>query len=324
MEYIPYIRGLVGHHKIFMAYASVVLRNARGQVLLQHRADFKVWGLPGGSLELGEDILSCAQREVWEETGLQAGPLRLVGVYCDPAYDAVYPNGDQVQQFTVCFEGQAVSGHLQADGGSPDHRETLELRFFEPPDLPLGEMPVFYQHMLRDALAGGPPAFAPPFAHPHVVDQVQNIRQIIGHAPFIGVGATGVVMNEAGQILVGRRTDDGQWNLPGGFSNLGENAAYTVIREVFEETGLHVQPERLMGVFSPTHIWEYPNSDRAQGLVSIFACRPLAGQLRADQVETSQVAWVSPAELLALDVNAIIAPLHQAVVENLQKGTFVL
>ena len=333
MDYIPYIRGLVGRHKIFIAYASLVLRDAQGRVLLQRRADFNVWGLPGGALELGEDILSCARRELREETGLQAGALRLVGVYCDPAYDTVYPNGDQVQQYTVCFEGKAAGGQLQGDGGYPksdsgyqksDSIETLDLRFFPPAELPLAELPVFYVDMLRDALSGGPPAYAPPYTRPDPVDQIQNIRQIIGHAPIIGVGATAVIVDGAGRILVTRRTDNGQWCLPGGFSNLGENAAYTIIREVYEETGLHVQPERLMGVFSPTLVWEYPNGDRTQGLVSIFACRQVSGQPRADQVETSQLAWASPAEFVALDMHAIFTPLHRAVVECLDRGAFVL
>ena len=116
MSYISYMRGLVGHAKIFLAFASVVLRDQAGRILLQRRADFDVWGLPGGCLELGEDILSCARRELLEESGMTAGPLRLVGIYSEPAYDTVYPNGDQVQQYTVCFEGCLKDGKLTADG----------------------------------------------------------------------------------------------------------------------------------------------------------------------------------------------------------------
>jgi 8-oxo-dGTP pyrophosphatase MutT (NUDIX family) len=127
MSYISYIRDLVGHQKIFLAFASVILRDEAGRILLQRRADFNTWGLPGGSLELGEDIVSCARRELLEESGLTAGPLRLIGIYSEPAYDTVYPNGDQVQQYTVCFEGCRAGGELVVDG-----IETRDVRFFAP------------------------------------------------------------------------------------------------------------------------------------------------------------------------------------------------
>ena len=84
MAYIEWIRSRVGHQKIFLAFAAIVLRDDRGRVLLQRRTDFDFWGLPGGVLELGEDIQTCARRELLEETGLTAANLSLVGVYSEP------------------------------------------------------------------------------------------------------------------------------------------------------------------------------------------------------------------------------------------------
>lgn len=319
MSYISYIRGLVGHEKIFLAYASVVLRNAEGSILLQRRMDFDVWGLPGGCLELGEDILSCARRELLEETGLTAGPLRLVGLYSEPAYDTVYPNGDQVQQYTVCFEGYQVAGELTAD-----EIETRDLHFFDTHEIVGVGLPAFYRAMVADALGGGQPAFSSSYALPTSVDQIAMMRSHIGHLPYIGVGAVGIVTNELGQVLMGRRTDTGEWSFPGGFSNLGENAAYTVVREVFEETGLHVEPFRLMGIFSPRDTWVYPNGDSTQTVVSIFRCRLQGGVERADQVETSQLAWLSPGEILALPEHPLLTSFNQQVLQHLDDGWFVL
>ena len=64
MSYLDWIRSQVGQRKIFLAFTSVVLRDEQGRLLLQRRTDFDVWGLPGGMLEPGEDILTCARREL--------------------------------------------------------------------------------------------------------------------------------------------------------------------------------------------------------------------------------------------------------------------
>jgi len=59
---------------------------------------------------------------VREETGLTVAPTRVVGVYSSPDFDVVYPNGDQVQQVTVCFECSVTGGRWTVDDD-----ETLEL-----------------------------------------------------------------------------------------------------------------------------------------------------------------------------------------------------
>ncbi len=55
--YIEWIRSLVGHRKILLAFASVVVRDHRGRVLLQRRTDFEVWGLPSGVTERTADFV---------------------------------------------------------------------------------------------------------------------------------------------------------------------------------------------------------------------------------------------------------------------------
>ena len=60
MSYIAWLRGKVGSRKIFLVFGTVVLRDENGRILLQRRSDFDFWGLPGGVMELGEDIEACA------------------------------------------------------------------------------------------------------------------------------------------------------------------------------------------------------------------------------------------------------------------------
>ena len=73
-----------------------VVFDARGRVLLIRRKNepFKgAYALPGGFAEIGETVEAACRRELLEETGLEAGALRLVGVYSDPARD---PRGHTV------------------------------------------------------------------------------------------------------------------------------------------------------------------------------------------------------------------------------------
>jgi 8-oxo-dGTP diphosphatase len=319
MSYITWLRGKIGRQKTLIVYGTVILRDERWRVLLQRRVDNGLWGLPGGILEPGESILDCARRELHEETGLAAGELRLTGIYSDPQYDVVYPNGDEVQQYTVCFEGQMAGGRLQLD-----LEETSDLAFFDGAEIPRAEMAEFYLDMLRDAERGGPPAFSPPHASSFLADVIGQVRPLIGNALFVGAGAIAAVRGADGRLLVARRIDDGEWSLPGGFTQLGENAAHTAVREVQEETGMQIYPERLLGIFSPAQPWIYPNGDQAQAVISIFLARPLGGELRPDQVESSQVEWMTPEALLALETHPNLAKLNQAVVGCLDGGVFVI
>jgi 8-oxo-dGTP diphosphatase len=67
-----------------------VVFDARGWVLLVRRRHppFKGWhALPGGFVDIGETVEAACRRELFEETGVRAGRLRLIGVYSDPNRD---------------------------------------------------------------------------------------------------------------------------------------------------------------------------------------------------------------------------------------------
>ena len=293
-SYIAWVRERVGRRKIFLVTSSIILRDSDGRILLQHRTDFDVWGLPGGVLEIDEDIQTCARRELWEETGLEMGELRLVGIYTHPQFDVTYPNGDEVQQYTICLTGLVSGGEML-----PDMVETKAQDFFAPEDLAGLTVPHWYRAMIRDGLAGGPPAFLPPYVSARPSDQIQLMRQFVGHGRMIAVGAMAAVQRDDGRFLMVRRSDNGAWTFPAGYSDLGENVAHTAVRETLEETGYHITIERILAIYSsPTYHHTFPNGDQVKNVGTLFLARLVGGQPAPDTAEISAIAWLLPEEIV--------------------------
>ncbi|MCA1707250.1 MAG: NUDIX domain-containing protein [Actinobacteria bacterium] len=101
--------------------------------------------------------------------------------------------------------------------------------------------------------------------------------------PKHSVSVAGVVVRDDGRVLAVRRRDNGQWEPPGGVLELAETFDHGVRREVFEETGIEVQVERLTGV--------YKNMPR--GIVAlVFRCSPVGGRLTTTD-EALSTRWLS-------------------------------
>lgn len=292
--YVRWLRAQVGPQLIYLVYATVLVFDEDGRLLVQRRYDFDWLGLPGGALELGESIADCARRETREETGLEVEIERLVGVFSHPAFNLLYPNGDQVQQWTVCVTARPAGGALHADGG-----ETLQV-FWLPVDRALPQFPPAYRAMVRAALESPHDAVLEPvYTRSPLVPYYPILRERVGHAPVILPGIMAVIRDEAGRVLAARRRDDDLFDVPGGYCDLGETTTAAAIREVREETGLIVQPERVIGIYSQDMLYTYPNGDVVHGVGLALACRVSGGHLRADQTEISEVAFLTPGELLA-------------------------
>ncbi len=107
------------------------------------------------------------------------------------------------------------------------------------------------------------------------------------------MGVTAVVIGEEGDVLLHQRADDGRWATPGGILEPEEEPARAVVREVWEETGLEVEVERLTSVLAQEP-FTYPNGDRVQFLDLAFRCRPVGGAPDASGDETLDVRWFRP------------------------------
>lgn len=152
--HIAYLRERVGPITLLTPAVAAIIRDEAGSVLLIRRGDGRGWSLPGGIMEPGEHLVDCLIREVQEETGLEVEPVRLVGIYSDPAFTHVtYPNGDQIHIVSATFECGIVGGLLAADGD-----ESLEVAYFAPDSLP-DQLVCDHALRVQDALADREAAF---------------------------------------------------------------------------------------------------------------------------------------------------------------------
>lgn len=131
MSYIQHMRNLIGTERLFTVGCGIIVEDDQGQILLQHRSDEDIWGIPGGIMEIGESFSDAAEREVFEETGLIIHHPELFGLYSGENCYVTYPNGDQMYSVQVIFYSKQYEGvPSQHDGESKDHQ------FFDYDSLP--------------------------------------------------------------------------------------------------------------------------------------------------------------------------------------------
>jgi 8-oxo-dGTP pyrophosphatase MutT (NUDIX family) len=129
------------------------------------------------------------------------------------------------------------------------------------------------------------------------------LRERIGTELLLVPAVAAVVRDEQGRVLI-QRSRHGVWSLPAGAIEPGESPAQAVAREVYEETGLIVRAERVLGVFGgPRYRWTYPNGDQVEGLVTLFECAQVGGALIGANDETCFLRWFPIAEIPELAVS---------------------
>ncbi|MEC1180145.1 NUDIX hydrolase [Metasolibacillus meyeri] len=130
MNYIQYIRQYVGTKPIIAPGSAIIVLNDNNEILLQLRSDTNDWGLPGGGMELGDSFEETAQKELFEETGLIAHELKLVGLASGKELYYQFPHGDEIYNATAIFQATTVTGTLKID------KESKDLQYFSLNQLP--------------------------------------------------------------------------------------------------------------------------------------------------------------------------------------------
>ncbi len=117
--------------------------------------------------------------------------------------------------------------------------------------------------------------------------------------PKVAVGA--VVGNDRGELLLVRRADSGVWLYPTGWADVGYSASEVAVKEVWEETGIEVEPVGLLAVLDGMRL----GFTRIPLYSVVFYCRALGGTLKAHPLECLDVGWFAqdalPSPLAGVD-----------------------
>ena len=112
--------------------------------------------------------------------------------------------------------------------------------------------------------------------------------------PSVNVAVT----DNAGRLLLIRRTDNGNWALPGGAVDPGESLAEAAVRETEEETGIRCEVDAVVGIYTnPRHVIHYTSNDEVRQEFSIvLTARAISGQPTPSN-ESSAVEWAEVSDL---------------------------
>ncbi len=150
------------------------------------------------------------------------------------------------------------------------------------------------------------------------MDYISRVRKLVGHMPLVLAGTTILVLNERHELLMIRRSDCGDWGVPGGLMEPGETTEQTARRELFEETGLTVDVLEFFGVFSgPEHYFRYPNGDEVYHVSVVYVTRTAHGQVKLLDGEHTDSGYFA-ISALPTRIGSPVRPIVQRLAETLK------
>lgn len=147
---------------------------------------------------------------------------------------------------------------------------------------------------------------------------IMDLRKIVGHRPLLQVGASVIVEDAQGRILLQKRADNHCWGYAGGSVELDEVVEEAAKRELLEETGLVAEELELFGIFSgkDTH-YVYPNGDEVSNVDIVYLCKKYSGTLKCQEDEVEDLKFFAAQDVPENISFPIIKPIRKWVEEKL-------
>jgi 8-oxo-dGTP pyrophosphatase MutT (NUDIX family) len=117
-----------------------------------------------------------------------------------------------------------------------------------------------------------------------------------------------VVTNDAGDLLMIRRSDNDNWAVPGGAIDLGESLPQAAVRETLEETGITCEITGIVGTYTdPKHVILYISNGEARQEFSIVLTAHAVSGEPTPSSESTEVRWVPRDKVEAMSMDRSMA-----------------
>jgi ADP-ribose pyrophosphatase YjhB (NUDIX family) len=134
-------------------------------------------------------------------------------------------------------------------------------------------------------------------------EYMRDLRERIGNRLIQIPSVTVLTFDEQDRVVLVRHADKGAWTTPGGAVEPQERPADAALREMWEETGLEVELDGVIGVYGgPEFTTSYSNGDRVSFTMIVFEATETGGSLRPDGQETLEVRRFSASEIPELEL----------------------
>lgn len=143
---------------------------------------------------------------------------------------------------------------------------------------------------------------------------IKKVRKKFGHDALILNYAGCIIFDNAGRLLLQKRSDCNQWGFLGGMVEFGESVEEAAVREVKEESGLDVKVNSLYGVYSK-YFAEYTNRDKVQPIVHLFKAEIIGGALIDRNDETLELKFFE-----LNDIPPLFCKQHQDALDDIIAG----
>ena len=145
---------------------------------------------------------------------------------------------------------------------------------------------------------------------------ISDLRKIVGHRTLMQCAASIICINDCGEILLGKRTDNHKWGYAGGSVEIDEKVEDAAKRELYEEMGLIAEELEFFMINSGPEVhYIYPNGDEVSNIEIIYLCRKYHGEIKRQEEEIEEIRYFSPD---MIDLNMISPPIRPVVARYLE------